>query len=142
MPTAQARRRALVEILEQGDAQSQAEILDALADAGHPTTQPVVSRDLRALGAMKADGRYLLPQEERVTPLESLATLLRDARAAGSNMVVVVCEPGAASAIARALEAECDLPILGTVAGDDTVFVATASRREGDRVRNRVLALV
>ena len=57
-------------------------------------------------------------------------------------MVVVVCEPGAASAIARALEAEGDLPILGTVAGDDTVFVATASRREGDRVRNRVLALV
>ena len=49
---------------------------------------------------------------------------------------------GAASAIARALEAEGDLPILGTVAGDDTVFVATASRREGDRVRNRVLALV
>jgi transcriptional regulator of arginine metabolism len=109
--------------LEQGDAQSQAELLTALEQAGHASTQPVVSRDLRVIGAVKAEGRYSLPSEERVTPLQSLKALLRDAQLAGSHLVVVICEPGAASAIARALEAEADLPILGTVAGDDTVFV-------------------
>lgn len=142
MPTAEARRRALVQILEQGDAQSQAELLEALEQAGHASTQPVVSRDLRVIGAVKSEGRYSLPSEERVTPLESLRALLRDAQLAGSNLVVVVCEPGAASAIARALEAEADLPILGTVAGDDTVFVATASRADGVAIRRRVRALL
>jgi transcriptional regulator of arginine metabolism len=142
MPTAEARRRALVQILEQGDAQSQAELLTALEQAGHASTQPVVSRDLRVIGAVKAEGRYSLPSEERVTPLQSLKALLRDAQLAGSHLVVVICEPGAASAIARALEAEADLPILGTVAGDDTVFVATATRADGVAIRRRVRELV
>ena len=142
MPPAQARRRALVEILEKGHAQSQAELIEALDQAGHPCTQPVVSRDLREIGAVKADGRYSLPSEERVTPLEALASLLRDVQAAGPNMIVVICEPGAASAIARALEAEGDLPIVGSVAGDDTVFVAVAQSQDGDVVRERVLSLL
>jgi transcriptional regulator of arginine metabolism len=142
VPTAQARRRALIEILEQGLAQSQAELIEALGAAGHACTQPVVSRDLRAIGAVKADGRYSLPSEERVTPLAALASLLRDAQPAGPHMVVVICEPGAASAIARALEAEGELPIVGTVAGDDTVFVAVAQPRDGEAVRAHVLSLL
>lgn len=59
MPPAQARRRALIEILKKGHTQSQAELIEALDQAGHPCTQPVVSRDLRGIGAASAIARVL-----------------------------------------------------------------------------------
>ena len=67
-------------------------------------------------------------------------SLEKRARTLGAveHLVLVHCEPGAASAVARALEAE-ELPgLCGTIAGDDTVLVAVRSRADGDRVRRRV----
>lgn len=142
MSDAGTRRRVLTELLEEGAATSQAELIEALEAAGVAATQPVVSRDLRALGAVKHDGRYVLPAADRVTPLESLRSLLREARPAGAHLVVVVCEPGAASAIARALEAEPGLGLLGTVAGDDTVFAAVPHARAGRRLCTLVRGLL
>jgi len=106
------------------------------------TTQPVLSRELRAMKVAKRGGVYQLVESERITPLEALRSLLRSTCRAGSHMVVVRCEPGAASAIARALEAEQLPDIVGTVAGDDTVFVAVGSREAGARVRRLVVSLL
>ena len=134
-------RRALIRELIGGfDIASQTELLKLLCERGIPTNQPTLSRDLRALGAAKSEGFYRLG--ERVTPLDKLASLLRDARAAGPHLLVIRCEPGAASAIARALEAESPSGVIGTVAGDDTVFVAVESTRHQKRLSQRILALV
>jgi transcriptional regulator of arginine metabolism len=140
MHTQEGRRAAVREILEAAEIRSQAELLAHLERRGLTATQPVLSRDLRALHVSKRDGVYRL--SERVTPLDALASLLRDARIAGDNLVVIVCEPGAASAIARALEMEGSEGLVGTVAGDDSVFAAVAKRRAGQRIRERVLALI
>lgn len=140
MHTQEERRGAVREILESADIRSQAELLAHLEQRGLTTTQPALSRDLRALHVSKRDGVYRL--SERVTPLEALASLLRDAKLAGENLVVIVCEPGAASAIARALEMEGPEGLVGTVAGDDSVFAAVARRRAGRRIRERVLSLM
>lgn len=142
MPTARDRRQILVQLLQDGVATSQADLIQALLDQGIPTTQPVISRDLRALGAIKHDGRYLLPSEDRVTPLQALQSLLRGASPAGDHLIVIHCEPGAASAIARALEAEEGLEMVGNVAGDDTVFVAIAEAAHGAAVQQRILELL
>lgn len=140
-PAAQ-RRAAIREILLAGGAATQKELLRKLAQRGVRLTQPVASRDLRALGAVKQNGRYVLLEEARVTPLEALRSLLRGAAVAGRNVVVVRCEPGAASAVARAMEAE-ELPgVVGTVAGDDTFFVAVRSAAAARGVRQRVAALL
>ncbi len=141
MSAARERRRVLLQVLKQGASRSQSELIEALAGAGVPATQPVISRDLRAVGAIKQDGRYLLPEQDRITPLQSLQSLLRGADSAGPNLVVVQCEPGAASAIARALEAEDGLDLVGTVAGDDTVFVAVKDAFAGHAIQQRVLSL-
>ena len=77
-----------------------------------------------------------------MTRLEALAVLLRDALPAGPNLVVVRCEPGAASAIARALEAEEADGLIGTVAGDDTVFVAVDQASSGEAIQSQILELV
>lgn len=140
--TTQARRATIRQILAEQAVHSQAELLGELEAAGCHTTQPVLSRDLRALQAAKQGGVYQLLEGERITPLETLRSLLRDVRSAGHNLVVVICEPGAASAVARAIEAEESEGLVGTVAGDDTVFAAVTGENFGENLRERVLALL
>jgi len=137
-------RRALIRrLLEENEVASQAELLSLLADGGCETTQPVLSRDLRKLGVAKRAGVYVLLEEsERVTPLESLRALLRGARPAGPHMVVITTEAGAANAIARALEAQSLDGLVGTIAGDDTVFVALESPAAGRRLQGLVESLI
>jgi transcriptional regulator of arginine metabolism len=142
MSLTQDRRDALRAVLTKRACASQEELLRALAEVGVSTTQPVLSRDLRALSAAKRDGVYTLLESDRVTPLENLRSLLRGTCSAGANMVIVRCEPGAASAVARALEAEGIDGMLGTVAGDDTVFAAVDGEDTGERVRHRVISLL
>ncbi len=136
------RQAAIRRLLAAGEFRSQEELRHSLAREGFPVSQPVLSRDLRALPAAKRDGVYVLLDQDRVTPLEAIHALLRDAAPAGPHLVVVRCEPGAASAIARALEAE-ELPgLVGTVAGDDTILAAVASRTAGRRLVQRVRSLL
>jgi transcriptional regulator of arginine metabolism len=139
---AHSRRDAIREILLASKVSSQEELLVALADRGIQTTQPVLSRDLRAMRVAKRAGTYQVLEGDRTTPLEALRSLLRSTAPAGPHMVVVRCEPGAASAVARALEAEGIPGLLGTVAGDDTVFAAVSNPEVGDRLRAQVTSLL
>lgn len=136
------RRRRIREILRSSEVHSQRELARRLAGEGIHTTQPMLSRDLRALGVVKREGVYRWKDPERVTPLETLRSLLRGVKAAGPNLVVVSCEPGAANAIARAFEAEGLPEVVGSIAGDDTVFVAVPSKTAGQRVRRHIQSLL
>ena len=136
------RRRTILEVLAETKVHSQDALAVLLAERGFDTTQPMLSRDLRTLRVAKRDGFYQLLGDERVTPLEELSALLRGAQEAGVNLVVVHCEAGAAQAVARALEAEDLEGLIGSVAGDDTIFVAVASGDAGARVRRRIEELL
>ena len=137
MTEARQRRDAIRDLLSSSEFSSQMELGEALEELGFPASQPVLSRDLRALDVAKRDGVYQVLDEERVTPLESLRSLLRGV-ADASHLAVVHCEPGAASAVARALEAE-ELPgLVGTVAGDDTILCALGSARDRRFLERRI----
>jgi transcriptional regulator of arginine metabolism len=135
------RRTAIRGILAERKVRNQIELLELLAGRGLDASQPVLSRDLRALGVAKKAGFYQILEEERVTPLGSLRTFLRSTSPA-EHFVLVRCEPGAASAVARAIDAEGTRGVIGTVAGDDTVLVAVASRAAAARVRQRLRDLL
>lgn len=141
MSRSEERRAAIRRLVLENSIQSQAELRSKLKAAGFRASQPVLSRDLRLLRVAKEAGIYQLRERERVTSLTALASLLRSAETA-HEFVLLRCEPGAASAVARALEAEDIDGIVGTVAGDDTVLVALATRAARDRVKKRVAALV
>ncbi len=136
------RRETLRRLLLAGFKGNQAELIAAMKEQGYPVAQPSISRDLRALGAVKTGGGYILRENDHVTPLDTLRALLRDVKAAGPHLILVGCEPGAASAIARALEAENLDGLVGTVAGDDTVMAAVANKVAGRHVENRILTLL
>jgi transcriptional regulator of arginine metabolism len=141
MPSATVDRRALIRsLLRERPVHSQAELSQLLEERGCPVSQPVLSRDLRALQVAKVGGAYHVLESETVTPLEALRSMLRGA-SAPRQWILVQCEPGAASAVARALEAEAIDGVLGTLAGDDTVLVGLASEAAAASVRRRVAEL-
>lgn len=130
------RRRDLIKILHEGSASSQQDIVDGLRAAGYEVTQATVSRDLQDVGARKVrvDGRfvYRLPDEiprgngdlmarNLVRTLDEFAITIRQA----ASLVIVVTAPGHASAVARAIDLAGLDEVAGTIAGDDTIFVAT-----------------
>jgi transcriptional regulator of arginine metabolism len=141
MSRSEERRAAVRRLVLENSIQSQAELRARLKAAGFRASQPVLSRDLRLLRVAKEAGIYQIREPERVTPLSALKSLLRAVEAA-REFLLLRCEPGAASAVARALEAEALDGVVGTVAGDDTVLVALASKVAAQRLKKRVAALV
>jgi transcriptional regulator of arginine metabolism len=141
MSRSEERRAAIRRLVLENSIQSQAELRAKLKAEGYRASQPVLSRDLRLLRVAKEAGVYQIREPERVTPLSALRSLLRSIEHA-REFLLLRCEPGAASAIARALEADELDGVVGTVAGDDTVLVAVASKSAAQRVKKRVALLV
>jgi transcriptional regulator of arginine metabolism len=138
------RRKALREILEGRAVSSQTQVVEALAARGIAATQSSVSRDLREMGVAKTDGRYVLDDSTMRINIDAhdaafavAAALVRDVRLVPPNLVVVKTTPGGASA-ARAVDAAGDGDVAGTVAGDDTIFVAVRGRAGGVRFEARL----
>jgi transcriptional regulator of arginine metabolism len=135
------RRRIIAALIAAREIRSQKELRSALLRKGHRASQPMLSRDLRALKVAKSDGAYRVLDQERVTPLEGLRSLLRGAEPA-SHFVVVFCEPGAGSAVARAIDQAETEGLVGTIAGDDAVLVAVDSATAAREIRRHVDDLV
>jgi transcriptional regulator of arginine metabolism len=131
------RHRQILTLLRRGRIASQEELAARLRARGIAVTQPSLSRDLRDLGVAKVDGRYLAPpmgdgpsQADR----EEIALFLRAVRPAGPHLTVVVTTVGAAQTVGLAIDRAGWPEVVGTVAGDDTVFVATGKARDQKRL--------
>jgi transcriptional regulator of arginine metabolism len=126
------RRDAIVRILRQTAVARQAELVDLLHREGFDATQSSVSRDLRELGVVKGGDRYLLPAvEDALTPshFETVRTFLKGYRAAGPSLTVLRTTVGAAQSVALAIDKARWPEVVGTIAGDDTIFIATENAR-------------
>ena len=144
--TTEARRQAIRRLIQGRKVATQEDLRALLASQGFDVTQGTLSRDLARLGARRAAAAeggtvYELPAEDAPAPtnglLEALDPLVRGVRDNGA-LVVVHTTPGAAQAVALALD-QARLPeVLGTIAGDDTVFVAPVQAASASRL-TRVL---
>ncbi len=109
----------LQQLILSGEHRTQADLAAALAARGERVDQATVSRALRRLGARKVDGIYRLDQGVRA-PIRRLSTT------SGGCLVVLQTDAAFASVLAQRVDF-AELPgVLGTIAGDDTVFVALA----------------
>ncbi len=138
------RRTQILEIVNSEAVWTQAQLRRKLARRGVHVTQATVSRDIEELGLAKTREGYQFPQVRTVpsAPLQpNLVTVLkefvRDIREAG-NLVVVRTHPGTAHTVAVALDGIQWPEVAGTVAGDDTIFVATDDARVASRLRKRL----
>lgn len=147
----QLRQREIRDLLGQRPIRTQQELAGALRERGFRATQATISRDVAELGLIKSSQggvqTYVVPA--RVTEAEStgeerLRQLLHDlpveVREAGL-MLVLKTLPGSAHPIAAALDRTRWPEVVGSIAGDDTVFVAFADRLSMQRIRGRLAAL-
>jgi transcriptional regulator of arginine metabolism len=126
------RQGQILRLVNERRLSTQTEVAEALREEGYEATQTTVSRDIAQLGLVKVrdeEGRlvYALPGAADLDRLSELAGALRRwalRLAASGNLVVVQAPPGHAQALARAIDGAGLPDILGTVAGDDTIFVA------------------
>lgn len=124
----QKRRSLIVQLIGDGQGTNQKSLVDALADEGVSVTQATLSRDLRDLNAQKGPHGYTVPGGGQSPLSKALALWLRSAVSA-QNLVVLRTPPGGASPLAVALDAAEHPKVIGTIAGDDTIMVITASSK-------------
>jgi transcriptional regulator of arginine metabolism len=139
--TQNLRRGAIVRILRRTTVARQAELVELLHGEGFEATQSSVSRDLRELGIVKGAERYLLPAvEDALTPshFESVQTFVKGYRAAGPSLTVLRTTVGAAQSVALAIDKARWTEVVGTIAGDDTIFIATESARTQRQLHDRL----
>ena len=134
------RRDAIRDLLLQRPAETQASLVRALGRLGLAATQSSVSRDLKEIGAIKTAHGYELPTRGDAGngQFAAIAELLRNVTPAGSNLLVIRTAIGAAQRVALTLDRSGWPGMVGTIAGDDTIFVATESAHAQKHLITRI----
>lgn len=128
----QERQDTLKTLLREEELYAQSDIVGLMSQKGYPVTQPSISRDLREIGAIKVSGRYLatsdLPSADRFRT--------RDIQPAGPHLIVIRTTSGAAPAVAAQIDDLSLSGVAGSVAGDDTIFLALSDPECQDSLIN------
>jgi len=141
------RQLKILEMVATRPMRTQDELAEALGNEGWEVTQSSVSRDISQLGLVKIDGIYTRataarsqdiadPNERRIA--ESVLTL----DSAGDALLVLHTPPGEAQRVGSALDLLAWPEIVGTIAGDDTIFVALVNAAAQRTIQRRIEALV
>ncbi len=145
------RRESILQLVRSRRVRSQGELRQSLRQRGFVVAQPTLSRDVRELGLAKTPRGYVAPDVNvrqfapaaagRAKLDRTLRGLALSVQAAGS-LVVVRTPPAGAQPVARAFDEAALAAVVGTVAGDDTVFIATPSERAARALARRLTASI
>ena len=137
-----SRQEAILQLIEQENIGTQEELMQKLAALGYTVTQATVSRDIKALKLVKspvADGQYryaAVKQEMQDVSGKYYAILTQSILRAdfAGNMVAIKCYSGMANAACAAVDHMSSDKIVGTLAGDDTIFVLCRDAQSAEDV--------
>jgi len=128
-----SRQELILRIIEENEIENQSQLIEALKMHGFASTQATVSRDIRELRLIKeltpgGGYRYVAPQKSEVSNYShKLKTILKECLTSfesAQNIVVIKTLPGLASAACSAIDGMAIKDLVGTLAGDDTAFLA------------------
>jgi transcriptional regulator of arginine metabolism len=139
------RQRAIAELIRSNALSSQEELADRLGSLGFAVTQATISRDVEQIGAVKVrrDGQlsYALPEIAREAFSPRLAAVFRDwvrSVEPAASLVVIRTPPGSAHLVGVVLDQSELRQIVGTICGDDTIFVACRSSAEARALSSKL----
>jgi transcriptional regulator of arginine metabolism len=141
-----SRQEAIKKIIDKQVVETQSDLADALQGAGFDVTQATVSRDIKEMMLVKvpsASGkyRYAFPKEhEKLLTPDRMERTFHDSIlsiTSSENMVVVRTLPGTAQAVAYAIDYLKWPEVLGTVGGDDTIFICINKKENADKLISR-----
>ena len=130
------RQQKILSLIRARPIGTQADLKQHLERAGVPATQSSVSRDLEELGVVKHHGRYTLARSNGAAAHGLLSLDL-----AGEVLVVAHTEPGLASGVAVEIDAAAIKEVVGTLAGEDTIFIAVNDARAQRTVMKKIWEL-
>jgi len=141
------RQLKILELVATRPIRTQDELADALGQEGWEVTQSSVSRDISQLGLVKVDGIYARPVAARLVEVTDpnerrLAESLLTVDPAGDALLVLHTPPGEAQRAGNALDLLAWPEIVGTIAGDDTIFVAVGNSAGQVLLARRLHALL
>ena len=139
MTTRFERQGAILKLVEERHLATQAELAEALRGAGIDTVQATVSRDIAQLGLVKVrngNGKlvYALPGAADLRHIEELATAMRrwsGSMTSAGQLLVITTPNGLAAPLADAIDQAGLADVAGTVAGENTIFVAARDGSTG-----------
>lgn len=145
MSAVRKRREMVLALVASLRIETQDDLVEALRERGFEASQASVSRDIAALGLVKASGRWTAPPAESPpdNPLEQrVAEWLVAVAPAGDNLIVLKTPPGEAPGVGLALDRLALDGVVGTVAGDDTIFAAVTGAGACRRVTRHLRGLM
>jgi len=145
------RQEKILELIAASDIETQHALADALNAEGYPSTQATISRDIRELGLAKelaSSGtyRYIAPKKGASTEhAERLRTIFRESVtnvAVAQNLIVLQTLPGLAPAACSAIDGMNYPGLVGTLAGDDTAFLAMEDNRAAEQFKLEISSML
>jgi len=137
------RRQAILEILEQEPVTRQSDFVPLLQAKGFEATQSSISRDLRELGVTKlGDGYAQMTVPAQLADAGVPEGFVRDVEPAGANLTVIQTATGAAARVALSLDRSNWPEVVGTISGDDTIFVATKTANDQKQLLSKLRSLM
>jgi transcriptional regulator of arginine metabolism len=130
------RQKRILNLIRAKRIGTQEELRADLEHAGVPATQSSVSRDLEELGVVKHHGFYAVPHANG-----DAARGLLSLDVAGEVLVVARCLPGRASSVAVEIDDAAVPEIVGTLAGEDTIFIAVRDQKSQRAVMKKIWGL-
>ena len=119
------RQEAIINLINAKNIETQSELTNLLSASGFEATQSSVSRDLDELGVIKVTGFYAIPNKTKFTDFGLLSLEI-----AGENLIVAKTEIGFAAAVCVRIDNAKIAEIVGTIAGEDTIFIAVRNQKE------------
>ena len=144
-----SRQDEILRIIREKDVETQEELAEELRKNGYKVTQATVSRDIRELRLLKvaANGggfKYARPERHETAVSDRLTRILNDSLVNvdfSGNMIVVKTLSGSANVAAEALDNLGWEEILGTFAGDNTIFIVAKNETDTIEITNRIRKL-
>jgi transcriptional regulator of arginine metabolism len=140
------RQEKMLELISRYEIDTQDELIARLRECGFDVTQATISRDIRELKIAKmmtgkGTYRYVLPKQNASGSGPKFSTALIDSIISvenACNIVVIKTYPGLANAVAGGIDALTIAEVLGCVAGDDTILVATRNEASAKTFSERI----
>ena len=149
MSIKQQRQQAILNIIRRDDVETQAELLDLLRAEHFEATQATLSRDIRALGLVKVrnqEGKTLYAEASAsalgVTKFHALFADAAEKVDFAGNVVVVKCAAGMANAVCAAMDSLQWESVVGTLAGDDTIFCVIRTPGEAESLAGELKGML
>ena len=143
------RQDEIVRLISSEDIETQEELVSQLRSMGYKVTQATVSRDIRELRLIKVAAKgggfkYAKPDRHETAVSERLTRILTDSLVqvdSSGNIIVVKTLSGSANVAAEALDNLGWPEILGTIAGDNTVFIVVRNEPDAVEITDRIRSL-